>query len=150
MCGITGILHRDGSPASPVVLKRMTDAVRHRLLESGWGFRGSLFPFARTLLRAGDERRQPDGDRLREYRDSNRGPLELGLFSPEPIHDDLEILQLSDSLSYLVLKLGADDPVVGAVLAGKSPRTRAAEPFASATLKMAVPTFGWVGPKDAR
>jgi len=30
MCGITGILHRDGSPASAVVLKRMTDAIRHR------------------------------------------------------------------------------------------------------------------------
>ncbi len=30
MCGITGILHCDGSPASPVVLKRMTDVIRHR------------------------------------------------------------------------------------------------------------------------
>lgn len=30
MCGITGILHRDGSPASPVVLRRMTDIIAHR------------------------------------------------------------------------------------------------------------------------
>jgi asparagine synthase (glutamine-hydrolysing) len=30
MCGITGILHRDGSPASPVVLRRMTDVIAHR------------------------------------------------------------------------------------------------------------------------
>jgi asparagine synthase (glutamine-hydrolysing) len=30
MCGITGIVHLDGEPASRVVLKRMTDAVAHR------------------------------------------------------------------------------------------------------------------------
>lgn len=30
MCGIAGILHRDGRPASPVVLKAMTDAIAHR------------------------------------------------------------------------------------------------------------------------
>jgi asparagine synthase (glutamine-hydrolysing) len=30
MCGIAGILHLDSSPASPVVLKRMTDAIAHR------------------------------------------------------------------------------------------------------------------------
>jgi asparagine synthase (glutamine-hydrolysing) len=30
MCGITGIFHLDGAPASPVALRRMTDAVAHR------------------------------------------------------------------------------------------------------------------------
>lgn len=30
MCGITGILHLDGEPASPVILRRMTDAIAHR------------------------------------------------------------------------------------------------------------------------
>lgn len=30
MCGITGILHRDGTAASAVVLRRMTDVIRHR------------------------------------------------------------------------------------------------------------------------
>ena len=30
MCGIAGILHLDGAPASPVLLKRMTDAIAHR------------------------------------------------------------------------------------------------------------------------
>ena len=30
MCGITGILNLDGQPASPVILRRMTDAVAHR------------------------------------------------------------------------------------------------------------------------
>jgi asparagine synthase (glutamine-hydrolysing) len=30
MCGIAGIVHLDGAPASPVFLKRMTDAIAHR------------------------------------------------------------------------------------------------------------------------
>lgn len=30
MCGIAGIVHLDGSPVSPVILKRMTDAIAHR------------------------------------------------------------------------------------------------------------------------
>jgi asparagine synthase (glutamine-hydrolysing) len=30
MCGITGVLHFDGEPVSPVVLRRMTDAIAHR------------------------------------------------------------------------------------------------------------------------
>jgi asparagine synthase (glutamine-hydrolysing) len=30
MCGIAGLIHTDGAPVSPVVLKRMTDAIAHR------------------------------------------------------------------------------------------------------------------------
>ena len=30
MCGIAGVLHRDGRPASPVVVKAMTDIIAHR------------------------------------------------------------------------------------------------------------------------
>ena len=30
MCGIAGILHRNGAPASPAILQRMTDALAHR------------------------------------------------------------------------------------------------------------------------
>ena len=30
MCGITGVLDRSGEPASPIILKRMTDAIAHR------------------------------------------------------------------------------------------------------------------------
>jgi asparagine synthase (glutamine-hydrolysing) len=30
MCGITGVVHLDGAPVSPVVLRRMTDAIAHR------------------------------------------------------------------------------------------------------------------------
>jgi asparagine synthase (glutamine-hydrolysing) len=30
MCGITGLIHLDGAPVSPVILQRMTDAIAHR------------------------------------------------------------------------------------------------------------------------
>ena len=30
MCGIAGLINLDGSPVSPAILKRMTDAVAHR------------------------------------------------------------------------------------------------------------------------
>lgn len=30
MCGISGLIHLDGAPASPAVLQRMTDAIAHR------------------------------------------------------------------------------------------------------------------------
>lgn len=102
-------------------------AWRYRLLEGGWGLRSDLFHVARTVLRATEERGRPSGDRLREFRDSNLTSLELDLFSTRPIYPDLEILQLTDSLSFLTSKLGATDPTVQAVLAGKSPAVRAAE-----------------------
>src|SRR6185436_18112434 len=49
------------------------------------------------------------------------------LFSEKPIYEDLEILTLTDSLTFLAGKLGADDPLVQKILAGKSPRERAAD-----------------------
>ena len=30
MCGITGVIHFDGAPVSPVILRKMTDAIAHR------------------------------------------------------------------------------------------------------------------------
>ena len=78
-------------------------------------------------MRAGDERPKPNGDRLSEYSDSGKLSLELALFSEEPIYTDLEILTLSDSLTFLVAQLGANNELVQKVLAGKSPRDRAVE-----------------------
>jgi hypothetical protein len=100
--------------------------LRYRMLEGAAGFNSKFFANARTILRAVAERAKPDGDRLREYRDSNRGPLELQLFSGEPLYDGFEIAKLADSLTALATTLGADDPLVQAVLAGQPPRERAA------------------------
>jgi hypothetical protein len=102
-------------------------APRHAALEAGDGFNCDSFRIARTLLRAGEERPKANGDRLREFSDSGKTSLELGLFSEKPIYIDYEILTLADSLTYLAGQLGASDPLVQKVLAGKAPRERAAE-----------------------
>jgi hypothetical protein len=102
-------------------------AVRHALLERGDGFNSESFHIARTLLRAGEERPKANGDRLREFSDANKVSLELSLFSTRPIYTDMEILGLSDSLTYFATELGGDDALVKKVLAGKSPHERAVE-----------------------
>ncbi|MEI6240622.1 MAG: S46 family peptidase [Planctomycetia bacterium] len=106
-------------------LARVT--LRHNFLEGAVGFNTQYFTNARMLVRAADEAAKPSGERLREYRDSNRESLELQLFSPEPLYDAFESIKLADSLTALATSLGADDPLVVAVLAGKSPRERAAQ-----------------------
>ena len=102
-------------------------ATRYALLERGDGFVCDSFSIARTLLRAGDERPKPNGDRLREFSDAGKTSLELGLFSTRPIYTDLEILMLSDSLTFLATQFGDDDELVQKILAGKSPHERAVE-----------------------
>ena len=102
-------------------------ALRHRLLESGHAFNAECFHIARSLLRAGDERPKPNGERLKEYADAKRESFELDLFSDKPVFADLETITLADSLTSLVEQLGANDAAVKAILAGQSPRTRAAD-----------------------
>jgi hypothetical protein len=101
--------------------------VRASVLEGARGFNSVSFQLARILLRAGEERPKPNGERLREYSDSGKVSLELALFSEEPIYSDLEILTLSDSLTFLAAELGATNDLVQKILAGKSPRDRAVE-----------------------
>ncbi len=101
-------------------------APRMRLLESGAGFESDSFTIARQLLRAGDERSKPNGERLREYTDARRESLEQQLFSDKPIYPDFEVVKLGDALTLLTEQLGYDDVLVQTVLAGQTPRVRAA------------------------
>jgi hypothetical protein len=108
--------------------KLIADNARvYNLLEAGMAFNSELFGIARTLLRAGEERPKPNGERLREFTEAGRESLELQLFSEKPIYTDLEELQLADSLTYLVEDLGATNQTVQQILGGKSPRERASE-----------------------
>jgi hypothetical protein len=101
--------------------------VRYELFERFQGLYCESFRIARTLLRAGEERPKPNGERLREFSDSGKISLELALFSEKPIYSDLETLTLADSLTFLTSELGVNDPLVQSVLAGRSPRDRAVE-----------------------
>jgi hypothetical protein len=101
--------------------------VRTFLIERAAGFACDSFEIARTLLRAAEERPKPNGERLQEFSEARKESLELDLFSEMPIYTDLEIVRLADSFTLLAAELGAEDPLVKAVLEGKSPRERAAE-----------------------
>ena len=78
---------------------------------------------------------KPNAERLPEYTDARRASLELGLYSPAPIHEDFEKLKLADSLGFMVELLGADNALVKQVLDGKTPEARADELIAGTKLK---------------
>ncbi|MEA2162535.1 MAG: hypothetical protein QOK37_662 [Thermoanaerobaculia bacterium] len=98
----------------------------YRFVEGGLAFNSALFQTAKTLLRLADESTKPNGERLREYRESNMPSLKQQLYSEAPIYEDLETVTLADSLSNW-LEVAPNDPLVQQVLAGKSPQERASE-----------------------
>ncbi len=106
---------------------RAANAKRFNMLEAGMGFNSSLFGYARTVLRAAEELPKPNEKRLSEFNESGLESLKLKLYSKRPIYKDFEIAKLGDSLGWLCEQLGAKDPLVQKVLAGKSPQVRAAE-----------------------
>ena len=106
-----------------------------RIFEQAAGFNSTLFNYARTLVRMAAENEKPNAERLPEYTDARRASLELGLYSPAPIHEDFEKLKLADSLGFMVELLGADNALAKQVLAGKTPEARAAELIAGTKLK---------------
>jgi Peptidase S46 len=106
-----------------------------RIFDLGNGFNTTTFGIARTLVRMAAESEKPNAQRLPEFTDSRRASLELGLYSPAPIHDDFEKLKLADSLGFMVELLGADHPLAKQILNGKSPEVRANELIEGTKLK---------------
>ncbi len=98
-----------------------------RIFDQASGFNSTLFTYARALVRLATENEKPNAERLPEYTDARRASLELGLYSPAPIHEDFEKLKLADSLGFMVELLGADHALAKQVLAGKTPEERADE-----------------------
>lgn len=105
------------------------------LIGNGAGFNSDLFVVARTLVRLAAESAKPNAERLPEFTGSRRASLELSLYSPAPIFEDLEKVKLADSLAFMRDELGADDPTVKSVLGGKPPEVRAAELIDGTKLK---------------
>ena len=106
-----------------------------RFLESGWGFNSDYFGIARLLVRMAEESAKPNAQRLPEYTDASRASLEQDLYSPAPIYDDFEILNLADGLTMMRDQMGANNAIVQRVLAGKTPQARAEELVKGTTLK---------------
>ncbi|CAN5334982.1 S46 family peptidase [soil metagenome] len=99
----------------------------HALLETGHAFESQLFRIARHLVRLAEEKTRPSAQRLREYRDSNLESLQFELFSPAPIHRELERVKLAGSLSFMAEVLGGNHPLLKQILAGQGPAARVAQ-----------------------
>jgi hypothetical protein len=107
---------------------------RREMLTKGASVRTQLAGFAEKIVLMATEDTKPSAQRLREFRDSARQSLEQELFSEVPVYEDLERMLLADELSRLAEDRGGNDPLVQSVLAGKSPRVRAAEIIAGTKL----------------
>jgi Peptidase S46 len=93
----------------------------YNYLERMRGFASPLAQYARALARAAEERTKPNGERLREYRDSSLPYLEQELSSPTPIYRSLETFVLTESFRQMQQALGADNADVKKILAGRTP-----------------------------
>ena len=103
-------------------------------LERLRGFASGLPQIARILVRAAEEKPKPNGERLREYRDSGLPSLEQQLFSSAPVYKSLDAALLVDSLAEMQDALGKDNPDVQKVLNGKAPADAAKEMIAGTKL----------------
>ncbi len=106
---------------------RKAQAVKKELLGQSVSLRSTLFQIAMDLVLIAAEDQKPIEERLSGFTEASRESLLRSLLSTAPIYEDLEQVKLADEISILVEKRGADDPLVREILAGKSPRQRAAE-----------------------
>jgi hypothetical protein len=107
---------------------------RYWQLEVGWGFWSDLFGYARTLVRAADELRKPNADRLREYTDARLPAMKQRLASTAPVYKDLEFTTLAMSLRQVREALGPDDPFIHELLGTLSPEELARQVVGSSRL----------------
>jgi hypothetical protein len=107
-------------------------------MESGAGQFSSLFGYARTLVRASEEREKPNSERLPEYTDSNLPLVSKGLIDARPIYPELERLALEFWLSKLRENLTADGEGTKLFLGRVSPEVLAER---LAVSKLADPVF---------
>ena len=91
--------------------------------EEGRGsFFTKYFTIARALVRGAEERKKPNGERLREFTDSRLPSLTQQLFSTAPIYPEYEKVKLGLSLTKMREWLGTDNAFVRKVLGNESPQ----------------------------
>ncbi len=106
---------------------------RYALLENPRRLRTQLGVYARQLVRLADEKPKPNGERLREYRESALPTLQQGLFSTAPVYKPEQTVLFTCYLESIQRDLG-DDAVVKNVLNGRSPEQAAQEIIAGTKL----------------
>lgn len=97
--------------------------------------RSDLYRIARHIVLLTEERTKPNEERWEEYSDASLDSLLVKIYAEATIYDALERDAIASGLSFFAESFGADDPLVRAVLAGKSPRSRADELVRGTRLK---------------
>ena len=96
------------------------------MMETRAGLGSDLFRFARTLVRAAQEKAKPNAERLPEYTDSRLALLSKTILDPQPVYPELEQATLEFWLSKLRENLTADAPGTKTFLGKDSPETLSA------------------------
>jgi hypothetical protein len=95
--------------------------LEERLISDGSGFKSWLFYYATMLVRLAEEDAKPDGERLPEFTQARRPQLEMDIFSPTPVVEDLEKLKFAGSIKFMQEELGDEHPIVKLILADGTP-----------------------------
>jgi hypothetical protein len=103
-------------------------------IENGAAFGGSLFTYARTIVRGTAEREKPNEERMRLYTDAALPQREQRLFAVRPISKDYETLSLTFSLDKMREWLGPDSKYVHKILDNDSPSSLASRLIAESKL----------------
>ncbi len=111
------------------------------LLEGGTGMGttpvgggSQLFGWARTIVRAAQERGKPSAERLPEYSDSRLAAVQSGLLAERPVYPGLEQVRVEWWLSKTREWLTVDNPNVRALLGKESPEDLSARLIEGTTL----------------
>lgn len=99
------------------VLERQKATARQ---STGRTLRGRLYSIALQLVEASEEMKKPNGERLRAFQEANLASTKFRLFSPAPVYTELEELQIADGLAESLVTLGAGDPFLKDILAGRT------------------------------
>ena len=118
-----------GDPAIMAIWDRVAGAYkdyaafykRYWMLETNAGRGSELFGLSKTLWRYTQEKTKPNAQRLRDFVDPALPAVEQNLFGALPITPSLEIAVLTNYFTSLERTLGAGDPIVKKVLAGRKP-----------------------------
>lgn len=101
--------------------------VPYTFIEGGAAFNSTLFSYARSIVRAAEERGKDNAARLPEFTEGRLPAVLQSLKAPSPIYPDFEIVRLSFALERMREWLGPDDPIVRQVFGRESPDTLAAK-----------------------
>ncbi len=93
----------------------------HLFIENAAGLQGSLYAYAKTIVRGTAELEKPSDKRIRAYRDTALPQLTQRLFAARPIDKEFEKLQLTFSLEKMREWLGPDSQWVHSIIGSEAP-----------------------------